>query len=576
MSLANYLLIGALLSSPVLGASPSLLNATYPPLASSNHSCRCFPGDECWPNQSTWDTLNSTVGGKLVKTVPLGSPCHDSTFGAYDEGKCKSLQDQWLNPELHINTTSSIMAPFWAIQSCNPFASRDGTCVVGQYVQYAVDAHEEGDYKAAIQFARDHNIRLVIRNTAHDWLGKSSGAGALALRTHNLKNVEVVDYSASYYSGKALKVGAGVSLMEAFQASHDNGYVNVGGTSPTVGIAGGYTQGTGHGLTVSAFGLGADQALEWEVVTAQGDILKATPENENSDLYWALSGGGAGTYAAVLSLTIKLHKDSVTSAMNMSWTADGIDQSTYYAGITAFSKILPEVVDAGIGGNWVNSNTSFSVAPFVGAGKTKEEIDAVFQPLVSELKALNINFTYYSAEFPTFLDMYKEMNPFTEMGIFQIGSRLIPRGVIETKSEDFVDALKKINEQGAWISGLAYNASTPKVDNAVNPTWRSSIISLVAGTFYDYQNFDNNIANQKLMTETLLPELSRVIPGEPSAYSNEGDPWEPEWQKVFYGENYKRLLDIKLKYDPESTLYARTAVGSEAWIEKPDGRLCKA
>jgi hypothetical protein len=474
MGLASFLLYGALLLwHPVLGTP------YFPRNNSTNSTCRCFPGDACWPNENTWNSLNSTVGGRLVKTVPLGSPCHDSAFGPYDAARCKALQDAWPNPELHINSTSSIMAPFFAIESCNPFAPSNSTCVVGQYVQYAVDAHEERDCEAAIAFARDHNIRLVIRNTAHDWLGKSSGAGALALRTHNLKGTEMLDYKSKHYTGKALKVGAGTSLMEAFQASHAQGYVNVGGTSPTVGIAGGYTQGTGHGGTVSAFGLGADQALEWEVLTAQGKRLRATPE-ENADLYWALSGGGGGTFAVVLSLTVKVYKDGVTSAMNMSWTS--VSPVTHYAGITAFSKILPDIVDAGIGGNWINSDTLFSVSPFVGAGKTQKELDAAFAPLLLELKKLNISYTYHSAEFPSFLDMYNDMNPLTEMGIFQIGSRLIPRKVIETKSEDFVDALRKINAQGAWISGLAFNASTPKVANAVNPAWRSSIVSLVVGT----------------------------------------------------------------------------------------------
>ena len=47
-----------------------------------------------------------------------------------------------------------------------------------------------------------------------------------------------------------------------------------------------------------------------------------------------------------------------------------------------------------------------------------------------------------------------------------------------------------------------------------------------------------------------MPELSRVIPGKPSAYLNEGDPWEPKWQQVFYGENYDRLRSIKLSSMP--------------------------
>jgi hypothetical protein len=83
------------------------------------------------------------------------------------------------------------------------------------------------------------------------------------------------------------------------------------------------------------------------------------------------------------------------------------------------------------------------------------------------------------------------------------------------------------------------------------------------------------MASQRLMTLSLVPEISKILPENPSAYLNEGDPWEPNWQQVFYGENYEKLRDIKRKYDPECELYARTAVGSERWVEQIDGRLCR-
>lgn len=78
------------------------------------------------------------------------------------------------------------------------------------------------------------------------------------------------------------------------------------------------------------------------------------------------------------------------------------------------------------------------------------------------------------------------------------------------------------------------------------------------------------------MTHTLLPALDAITPSAPAAYLNEGDPQELEWQSVFYGANYARLLRVKQRYDPSSVLYARTAVGSEGWVEGVDGRLCRA
>ena len=57
--------------------------------------CYRLPSDSDWPSETAWSTLNSTVNGKLVATVPIGSPCHDPT---YDANACGTLKAQWLNP----------------------------------------------------------------------------------------------------------------------------------------------------------------------------------------------------------------------------------------------------------------------------------------------------------------------------------------------------------------------------------------------------------------------------------------------------------------------------------------------
>lgn len=66
-------------------------------LASANaDDCRCLPGDECWPSPSSWNTLNTTVGGRLIATVPIGTPCHDPH---YDAIACAKLQAEWNLPQ---------------------------------------------------------------------------------------------------------------------------------------------------------------------------------------------------------------------------------------------------------------------------------------------------------------------------------------------------------------------------------------------------------------------------------------------------------------------------------------------
>ena len=64
---------------------------------SIDENCRCMPGDTCWPTTEDWTAFNSSLSGKLVATVPIGSPCHDPT---YVEAECLSLQQQWFMPEV--------------------------------------------------------------------------------------------------------------------------------------------------------------------------------------------------------------------------------------------------------------------------------------------------------------------------------------------------------------------------------------------------------------------------------------------------------------------------------------------
>ena len=134
---------------------------------------------------------------------------------------------------------------------------------------------------------------------------KRPGSGAVSIWTHHMKQIDFVDYTSTYYTGRAAKVGAGVLGIDAYKAAHDQGLVAIGGNCPTVGLAGGYTQGGGTSPLTSRFGMAADQVLEWEVVPGAGELLRTAPD-ENEDLYLALAAGGGGTYGVVVPMTSRV------------------------------------------------------------------------------------------------------------------------------------------------------------------------------------------------------------------------------------------------------------------------------
>jgi hypothetical protein len=359
-------------------------------------ACRCFPGDACWPSTAEWQAFNQTVGGKLIENIPLASVCHQSEFRPHDESKCDDLKSNWFFPETHLNSVGSIMAPFFANSSCNIFAPEDASCTLGGLVSFAVNATCASDFQKTIQFVRRHNIRLVIRNTGHDYNGKSTGAGALAIWTHHMKHQELVDYESPSYSGKAVKMGAGVEVFESYAFAQKHGLVSVGGDCPTVGVAGGYTQGGGgHGPGVSKFGLGADQALEWEVVTGTGEILIANRE-KNQELHWALSGGGGGTYGVVSSLTVKVYPDLVSSAATLSFPLLGAHDDKFWDVIHTWQASLLNMTRSGCFAIWVITSDGFELVPANCPGLSKNETRVLFEPTLASLHRSNISYSEYT------------------------------------------------------------------------------------------------------------------------------------------------------------------------------------
>lgn len=559
--------------------SSAALAASLPqPGGASTRECRCFPGDACWPSAHQWDAFNKTLGGKLVATIPLASPCHNDDFEPFNNATCTTLQGEWLLPQTHYVSSSSIMAPYFANRSCDPFTGRDFECVIGTAVQYAVNVSCASDVSAGIEFATKHNIRLVIRNTGHDYNGKSTGAGSLGLWMHHLKDITFSDWSDSYYTGKAIKMGAGVQGFEAYQAANASGLQVVGGECPTVGIAGGYTQGGGHSALASKHGLAADQTLEWELVTGTGEYLIAN-RHQNTDLYWALSGGGGSSYGVVLSLTAKAYPDTPTSAMNLTFTSANTSQDNYYEAISTFHASLPPLVDAGGMSVWYFTNESFAISPITGPGITVPELKQFLAPLMDKLDQLGIQYTSYFGQFSGYLDEYNAMQGPIDVGIAQYGGRLIPRSLVENNNTALTDAYRFINNNGGQFIGVGVNVSKAvagDVYNSVNPGWRTTLIDTVITTPWSfYAPWQEMVDNQYLMTDVLLPPLEALTPNG-SCYLNEGNFRQPDWQSVFYGENYDRLLEIKNKYDPNHMFYATTAVGADYWEVQPDKSLCKA
>ncbi|KAK7432915.1 hypothetical protein QQZ08_000386 [Neonectria magnoliae] len=546
--------------------------------ATSQAKCRCLPGDSCWPSWYSWARLNSTVGGRLVATEPIGSPCHDPT---YDEAACKALQAEWNNPLTHIPSSSSVMQTYFANQSCDPFTDRTKPCTLGNYVSYAVDVRQNSDIAAALRFARNNSIRVVIRNTGHDFLGRSTGAGALAIWTQHLKTIDFSEWSDDYYTGPAVTVGAGVVGYEVLEAAHARGLTVVNGECATVGLAGGFTQGGGHSTLSTQFGLAADQTLAFQVITADGRAVTASP-TQNADLYWALSGGGGGTFGVVVSMTVRAYKSEKVGGAAFQLLAPTTTPEKFQAVVSKFYDLLPAMTDKGAMVVFFHNKQMLAVKPMTVWNSTAAYVrDVVLAPFTAAVKEIGITLpvAYSELSYRDHYDRYLGPLPqgSLEVARYQFGGRLIPRSVLENNHDGFLEVMNNLTSNGILGAGSAakYRKVTSSPANSVLPAWRDTLIQLQLITNWDSEALWADMESaQKRMTDEFMPLIEGVTPGSGS-YMNEADFRQPDWQKVFFGGNYAKLLAIKRKWDPSNLFYVLKGVGSEAWSVAADGRMCR-
>ncbi|PSN64856.1 FAD-binding domain-containing protein [Corynespora cassiicola Philippines] len=547
-------------------------------------TCRYLPTDVEWPSTTQWNELNSTVGGRLVATVPLASVCHDPNF---DSARCSSVRSDWTLPLFHEESPSSILAPYYQNQSCDPFTPQSQPCVLGNYVSYSINASSADDIAAGISFAKTNNIRLVIKNTGHDYLGRSTGTGALSLWTHNLRNATFhPSYASPSYTGPAITFGAGTRGFEAIDFAHEHGVQVITGSCPTVGIAGGFLQGGGSGPLASTRGMAADQVLELEVVTAGGELMVASPA-QNQDLYWAMSGGGGSSYGVVVAVTLRAFADGVVGGASLAFSRTNLSSEVVYEEV--FGHVLDSVsalIDAGMHFTYTMTPVGFSLGPLTAPGFTVERLRAALAPFTSRLDELGIEYSLNVTSFPDYKShFWNYWGPYPAgpfLADSMPGTRLIPRESLSVNRTALIDVTRNITENSSTVivyiaANLTHTANKqPIAENAVLPQWRRAAVHALGTLGWDYTIPQSDmLARQAELVNEVVPQLRAVLPADAGTYLNEAEIDNKNWKQDFFGANYERLREVKSTYDPDRVFYAEYGVGSEDWIRAGDGRLCR-
>lgn len=348
------------------------------------------------------------------------------------------------------------------------------------------------------------------------------------------------------------------------------------------------------------YGMAADSVEALEVVTADGRFITAS-NSSNPDLFWALRGGGGGTFGVVTSVVVRAHPKMPIVTSTFTFQSGGnISNEVFYEGVRKYYEMLIPFTDAhtysyfwiwAIGGK--GGTLQFQMMPFFAPNHTIESFNELVKPWFDRLTELGIEFTPKTELHDSFYPAYNVAWGNDGVGGLNAipGNRLFPRGRWEdpVKFEETFAAIKAHSMRGKSLGGYHQAPGNRlNVDNAVSSAFRHVINFLIGAAVVEGAENATSTQMKKavdVLTNDVLGPWRAVSPESEfgGSYLNEANVMEPNWQQSFYGTQYPRLLSLKKKWDPKGVFYGTTAVGSEEWevrdgdqgTQTQNGRLCK-
>ncbi|KAJ7472378.1 FAD-binding domain-containing protein [Mycena galericulata] len=542
----------------------------------SSKSCRNIPGSAGYPSAAAWSALNSTISGRLVNVVPSAKYCE-----TLPGGECTDAQ--WTSALFRDTIPGAMNQVSWeqGYDLTPPsLCLRNGTtCGQGDVPVYSVEAETVSDIQAAVKFASTHNLRLAVKSSGHDYLGRSTAPGSLLIRTTHLQNISFTDtfFVGARNMGSAVTVGSGVRAQTLYQEGKANGKVVIGASAATVCTGAGYVQGAGHSALSPTFGLGADNVLEFQVVVASGELLQINSVS-NSDLFWALRGGGAGSWGVIVSATFRTFPTFNATSSTIVLVAFNNSAAAALAATHAQHIFDLDPVRAGQyfylekNSTAADAPTTFYVKTYL-PNTTTAESTALLAPFLNA--SLALPGVFLSQQESVYADINDELYLADDSGVGDdgvLGSRLIPAtayrdpATVETVYSELLDR-GTLAILGNLVAGgqVAENAN---ISSAVNPAWRAAKTFLIlANQWTDAASIGEIDTIRRQFQTQQLPILEKLSGPDAGSYSNEADVLEPDFETTFFGPNYAKLSGIKSKYDPGDLFIVGAGVGSERWDE---------
>jgi FAD/FMN-containing dehydrogenase len=561
---------------------------------------RIRPSNPAWPDADAWGDLNDAVGGRLLKVRPLLSAC----VGDPTRTDCREILGELANPYFIGEQAAGTQTSGWV----DAWTSAPSV--------YAVAPLSAADVVGAVNFARDHRLRLVIKGGGHSYLGGSNAPDSLLIWMRPMDRVTLHNAfagegcAANQAPVQAVSVETGAHWLPVYNAvtTAAGRYVQGGGCA-TVGVAG-LVLGNGFGSFSKKYGSAALSLLEAEIVTADGAVRIANACT-NPDLFWALKGGGYGSFGVVTRLTLRTH--SIPEFCGAVYGAiKATSDDAFRRLIAQFTRLYATALFNPHWGESVRFHQENMLSlSLVFHDATQAQAQESLRPLLDFVASAPKDYAILAPIGivaiparrwwdPEFLSQLKvpgvvhdtrtaasTANIWYAGDAGQVGwfihayeSAWLPAELLDDSRRAQLDeALFAATRH--WPVALHFNkglaGAPPDVvaaarDTAMNP----AVAEAFALAIIDHggppafpgmpgMGPDLGLARRNATAIGRAIGVLRDLVPDAGSYVSEAGFTDPDWRRRSFGGNYERLLEVKRKYDPEGLFTTHHGVGSEDW-----------
>jgi FAD/FMN-containing dehydrogenase len=392
------------------------------------------------------------------------------------------------------------------------------------------------DVVQAVNFARSHQLLTAVRSGGHSISGQSACDGGLMIDLSPMKGIRIDPFH------RTAEAQSGVLLGELDRETQAFGLATTLGTASDTGIAG-LTLGGGMGRLARKFGLACDNLRSVDIVTADGKLLHAS-EQENSDLFWGIRGGG-GNFGIVTTFDYRLHPlgPNVLAGNRVFPFGQARD---VIAALLEFSAAAPDEMSV---------STSVSRDPAGVPPGPYVAVEVVYCGAISAGERLLAPLNKLGK--PLFDDVSAKPYVVAQQGQSGASPPALPPGLnVYVKSGFLRDSpatlideiVRRFESAPAWVSEIGFGGlggAIARVKPEATAYWNrlAKYDLILEGAWLERSQDEQNLKTGRDLWGAFEPfTKGYYVNTEPSA--------EERRLRATYGDNYPRLVQLKNKYDP--------------------------